>query len=642
MRGSGSGLCTVLLTVIGLTLSVVMTTSARAAGDRWALLIGVERYQREEVAPLRCSAGDVKGIARALEEACGFPADHIFILTSDATPDALPTRANITFRLDWLAGKVQPGDMFLFYFSGHGMLREGRSYLLTVESDARTAATLEDTAYPVGRLQQLLDRVAAGQKLSFVDACRNDPAASRADASNLLTEEFARSVAVRARGGAGAAESEGVATFYACKPGQRAYEWPGKGRGFFSYFLEQGLRGAAADAAGRVTLDGLEAYLAAQVPEASQREIGSRQEPWVERAGSNVGDLVLAQGQPRAPQTAIRELPTTATLRVTSEPAGATVTVDGAPSGTTPCDITVPLGAAVEKRVTVTVEKEGSAARKAEVTLYPGQVSEWADVKLEPLPAPLRPVVPPRAPSPAAPPGHAVKGQVWVSPVDGAEMVYVPAGEFLMGTDGAWGSTANEKPQHRVYLDAYWIDEMEVTVAQYRRFCQATGRVMLPAPSWGWQDDHPIVNVTWEEAAAYAAWAGKRLPTEAEWEKTARGTDGRDYPWGNEWDPRKCVHGHRSTLAVGSRPAGASPYGALDMAGNVWEWCADWYDRTYYRSAPKQNPQGPSSGRDRVLRGGAWRDSMADPSDCRGANRFYCDPGVRDGTFGFRCVRGAG
>jgi formylglycine-generating enzyme required for sulfatase activity len=243
----------------------------------------------------------------------------------------------------------------------------------------------------------------------------------------------------------------------------------------------------------------------------------------------------------------------------------------------------------------------------------------------------------------SVPPVSPQGGDLWVNPENGMEMVYVPAGKFLMGSpEGDKDALPNECPQRRVYLDGYWIDRNLVTVAQYRKFCQATGREMPPAPSWGWKEDHPIVNVTWDDAAAYAAWAGKRLPTEAEWEKAARGTDGRQYPWGNEWDPSMCAnsvgHSLSGTQPVGSYLLGASPYGALDMAGNVYEWCADWYDEKYYQSAPARNPTGPASGTLRVLRGGAW---IGDgPRSFRCAYRIGPCPACWDLIGGFRCARG--
>jgi formylglycine-generating enzyme required for sulfatase activity len=278
-------------------------------------------------------------------------------------------------------------------------------------------------------------------------------------------------------------------------------------------------------------------------------------------------------------------------------------------------------------------------------------------------------------------PGEKI-GDVRINSKDGAEMVWVPAGEFLMGStdeeiaqllkeNPGWKADwfAREKPQRKVNLDGYWIYKNPVTVAQYRKFCEATGRKMRDAPTWGWKDDHPIVNVTWHDATAYAKWAGGRLPTEAQWEKAARGTDGRRYPWGNDWPPPKGAgnfadkaltreapelakalseagfpplsdydDGYAYTSPVGSFPAGASPYGALDMAGNVWEWCEDWYGKDYYKSAPLTNPQGPGSGSYRVVRGGGWDSG----GYCRSAARDGLDPDGWDSGGGFRLVRSGG
>jgi formylglycine-generating enzyme required for sulfatase activity len=166
---------------------------------------------------------------------------------------------------------------------------------------------------------------------------------------------------------------------------------------------------------------------------------------------------------------------------------------------------------------------------------------------------------------------------------------------------------------------------------------------MPAALGWGWKEDHPIVNVSWVDAKAYCDWARVSLPTEAQWEKAARGVDGRKYPWGNEWDPGKCVNsvgGNRpgSTTSVGSILSGASPYGVLDMAGNAWEWCADWYDPNYYKMAPERNPTGPPSGQFRALRGGSWGNSYA--GYFRAADRFGCDPAGRNHGLGFRGASG--
>jgi formylglycine-generating enzyme required for sulfatase activity len=223
---------------------------------------------------------------------------------------------------------------------------------------------------------------------------------------------------------------------------------------------------------------------------------------------------------------------------------------------------------------------------------------------------------------------------------DGAEMVLVPAGEFLMGSE----DRDNEKPRHRVHLDAYYIDKVPVTNAHYERFVQATGR---RAPLYGkyseWNSStQPVVGVSWYDAEAYCKWAGKRLPTEAEWEKGARGTDGRKYPWGDQWDPSRANAENKlgKTAPVGSYPGGASPYGALDMAGNVWQWVADWYAKDYYQGSPERNPTGPSSGTAKVLRGGSWQNSSG---VLRSALRSDATPDYRDVTYGgigFRCARG--
>jgi len=226
---------------------------------------------------------------------------------------------------------------------------------------------------------------------------------------------------------------------------------------------------------------------------------------------------------------------------------------------------------------------------------------------------------------------------------DGAEMILIPAGEFIMGSPEGEGED-DERPQHTVFLDAFYIDKYEITNAQYKQFIEATGH---QAPNY-WDDEgfnqpnQPVVSVSWHDASAYAKWAGKRLPTEAEWEKAARGTDGRKYPWGNEWDGSECnsagnSDGYEYTAPIGSYPTGVSPYDVMDMAGNVWEWCADCYDRNYYSRSPQQNPKGPDSESWRVLRGGSW---YGNAHTLRCANRnFYVLSTLTNARLGFRCAQ---
>jgi formylglycine-generating enzyme required for sulfatase activity len=219
------------------------------------------------------------------------------------------------------------------------------------------------------------------------------------------------------------------------------------------------------------------------------------------------------------------------------------------------------------------------------------------------------------------------------------EMILIPAGPFRMGSE----KFEEEGPVHEVHLDAFYIDQYEVTNAQYKRFLEATHH--RPPLTWGKpgfnEPDHPVTGVSWEAATEYAAWVGKRLPTEAEWEKAARGTDSRLYPWGNKWDEGKCRSAAGKTLpmgpaSVGSYPHGISPYGCHDMAGNVWEWCSDWFMPDYYSQSAYRNPKGPLEGSWHILRGGGW-DSA--PNEVRTTIRRWGCPEGGYRCAGFRCAK---
>jgi formylglycine-generating enzyme required for sulfatase activity len=231
---------------------------------------------------------------------------------------------------------------------------------------------------------------------------------------------------------------------------------------------------------------------------------------------------------------------------------------------------------------------------------------------------------------------------------DGAPMVLIPAGEFMMGSrDGDLGMQDDERPAHSVYIDAFYIDQYEVTTARYATFFKVENRsepTFWPANAMNDHARKPVVGVDWSDATAYCAWAGKRLPTEAEWEKAARGTDQRFYPWGNAAPSEQranFIHccdfkAYGALTDVGSFEQGKSPFGAYDMAGNVWEWVADWYGENYYAKSPARNPKGPSNGEYRVLRGGSWYHV---PVLVRSALRAWLTATTRNDGIGFRCAQ---
>ncbi|MFN8488634.1 MAG: SUMF1/EgtB/PvdO family nonheme iron enzyme [Caldilineaceae bacterium] len=257
------------------------------------------------------------------------------------------------------------------------------------------------------------------------------------------------------------------------------------------------------------------------------------------------------------------------------------------------------------------------------------------------------------------PPANPITGTTWVDSRSAITLVYVPAGPFIMGSNITDTITyTDERPPHKVVLDGFWIMQTEVTNAQYAK-CVAAKACDNPNNDF-WEKpefaQHPVVNVNWTQASAYAAWVGGQLPTEAQWEKAARGPNGLIYPWGNAWDvsdaqPRlnfcdklcdnswkdsNVSDGYAQTAPVGHYPAGHSLYGALDMAGNVWEWVSDWYAADYYKSAPPANPPGPDTGSYRVLRGGSWSGNR---TVVRAADRYWYSPGNQGGNVGLRVVR---
>jgi len=319
-----------------------------------------------------------------------------------------------------------------------------------------------------------------------------------------------------------------------------------------------------------------------------------------------------------------------------------------------------------------------------EVTTDSGLPQKTAKPILTPTPAPATATKAPTA-NPTATPTPDWTGRTLISAIDGMTALFIQPGDFIMGSrSGDSKADEDEKPQHTVFVRGFWIDEMEITNAMFARFVEETDyetdaersggslvwsdkNEMVHTEAANWRhprgaesdiiglDGHPVVQVSWNDARRYCSWAGRRLATEAEWEKAARGTTGSRYPWGSQepaghlsnfadvnlpvyWADESVDDGFRYTAPAGRYPAGASLYGALNMAGNVYEWVNDWYGPDYYSLNEGTNPQGPKSGEVRVLRGGSWTSSG---EYTRSAFRLAQAPAESTDAYGFRCAQSA-
>jgi formylglycine-generating enzyme required for sulfatase activity len=262
----------------------------------------------------------------------------------------------------------------------------------------------------------------------------------------------------------------------------------------------------------------------------------------------------------------------------------------------------------------------------------------------------------------AQPSGNANAGDERTSSVDGMVQIYIPEGSFRMGGMDAW-TQPDEQPPHQVTIKAFWMDKTEVTNGMYKLCVQAGAceppRLLTSATRDTYYNnndyaDFPVILVRWRDANNYCKWAGRRLPFEAEWERAARGNDLRTWPWGDDRPDSSRAnfnYNMRDTMKVGSYPSGASPFGVLDLSGNVWEWVSDWYQQLFYENGPTFNPTGPVSpltGNLKVIRGGSWVDGEF---ELRVTNRGYTHGGddkapinselyngTTSNTIGFRCV----
>jgi formylglycine-generating enzyme required for sulfatase activity len=619
-----------LLTLLLAAGSAAGQAPPTESGESWAVVIGINAYQNERVPRLRYAVNDAHSVASALLR-LGFKPDRIVMLTdSEATKTRIETLLG-----DELRQRIGPADRLLVFFAGHGLtdrLRSGEEegYLLPVDGDP---GRLFGSAISMTALRQISDRLRARHILYVVDACYSGYALYNRSIATDLLDEMLRKPAIQ--------------ILTAGRQGDEAQEKGG--HGVFTDVLLRGLAGEAfGGGKGWLALDELGVWLKQRVYTESNR----KQLPQYGNL-SGEGQFVF-----------MRAGGAVGLLSVRSRVAGVTLFAGSQRLGTLqdsePVVSELPPGI-----YRLRAEKRGHRTWEREVRIPEYQRVE-VTIDIEPL---------------SGEPRTSLTGE------DGAEMVLVPAGPFWMGsteaevaaalkfcgtsTTGACGGgdlAQRGLPRRRVTLDAFHIDRYEVTNALFARFVTATTHrtnAEIAGSSWFWAlrdkgwgvepisnatwrsvdsksapppDDHPVVHVSWFDATAYCRWAGKRLPTEAEWEKAARGEEGREFPWGEQWAKNRANIANTvgGTTAVGQYPMGASPYGVLDMTGNVWEWVNDWYDVEYYKTGVAKNPPGPATGSLRVTRGGGW---FAPPIMSRASARWRGNPGLANNNLGFRCAR---
>jgi formylglycine-generating enzyme required for sulfatase activity/uncharacterized caspase-like protein len=562
------------------TKGVRINRLANNAGKRWAICIGINDYEDKSIIDLKKARNDASELGKVLKAFGQF--ERVYVMTDDQDPkgEDYPKLINIKRKLDYLKEFIDPADLVLFSFSGHGIANAANEGFLLMADSYRE--DFYGSSLKVKDIIQWLKNLGVKKSLLLLDACREHFQDGRAvNLNGLKAERFLR--------------AEVGAVFYATKAGWYSYEDAKGNFGVFTRCVIDGLIGRAdgnrtgGNGDGIVTFSELAAYVEEEVSNWALDE-SKQQKPYTMILGEKYGDLALS-----------------AYLNTGGE----------------------------IKRWDETGQDEKPDDKPAEV-----KAVEAKGIKVN----------------------KDDKGYWEADYGEGIVMVYIPAGDFPMGSNDG---DDDEKPMHNVYLDGYWLGKTEVTVRQFRAFVNETkyeteaekykDKENWENPGFNQEDNHPVVYVSWNDAVAYCKWLSKTkgitftLPTEARWEKGARGTDGRKYPWGNhepyengkyyanynpgQFDEDGCHY----TAPVGSYPQGASPYGLLDMAGNVCEWVNDWHDARYYESSPPKNPTGPVNGSYRVLRGGSWFDLGR---LCRSALRNRLEPANRYVDSGLRLSQG--
>jgi len=542
-------------------------------GEYWALIVGINKY--EHAPPLDSAVKDATGVREVLMQRYGFKRERVVELL-----DGQATRTNIESALFRMGQQAKADDSVLIYYAGHGQYDEdGRiGWWVPVEAQPKNPGTFITNA----SIRDYIEGMKAKHVYLVADSCFSGTLFGKARAMPPLNEQFfTRLYAKKSRWGLTSGGTEPVAD-------------AGKnGHSIFAYHFINLLK------------ENRDPYL---VPShiygqiapviANNAEQTPRSEP-LRNTGDEGGQFVfrLATGAAaKLPKASAPSAPTTVEAPDDPGPSAALTQAEQELK-------------ALEKQERQVEAQQKLAAVQQEIERKKQQIEEKKNAPIQEAR-----VRPPSAPGQT---GRESTGQ------DGARMALVPAGDFLYGND-----------QQRLTLPAFYMDQYELTTTRYAKFMQATGRAapqywatVVPV-SYG---DRPVVGVDWHDADAYCRWAGKRLPTEQEWEKAARGTDGRTYPWGNEeptqslasydWDGKRTWQGYATLATVESYDSGKSPYGIYNMAGNVWEWTSSDYD---------------SSGKSKVFRGGSWTSHAL---YLRSSDRYWYTATNRHYLNGFRCAQ---
>ncbi len=597
---------------------------------RLALVIGNAAYP---AAPLRNPVNDARGMAGTLRD-LGFEV---------IAYENIGQKAMIRGILDF-ADRLRLGGIGFFYFAGHGIRIQGQNFLVPVDAVIRSENDVPNEAVEVGPILTVMEEARNRLNIVVLDASRDNP--------------FAQAIGPAARGLAAMDAPTGTLIAFATAPGRISRD----GSGTYSHYAKALLQ-ALREPNLRIT------DLFKRVREEVQLSTQGRQIPW--ETSSLTGDFIItpptlgALQKPemtpgQAPDPIVKEILRSGSLLLRSSKEAVEIFLGDLRLGEAGprADLlaeNLPVGS---HRVRVTARRKGFKPwiRNLQVV---ADTRQRVEIELEAV-------------------DKVIQGK------DGSVMALIPGGEFWMGSPQEESRTipecekysdakerckewfAAEMPRHQVSLEAYYIDQTEVTNERFARFVEAkdyrttaerTGSSVIsrlkdrrlrfekvPGASWrapvgpdtSAQPNHPVVHITWEEARAYCEWAGKRLPTEAEWEKAARGTDGRRYPWGDTWDSTKvnAELKRETTTTVGSYRAGESPYGVLDMAGNVVEWTRSLY-LPYPYVATDGREHLVATGK-RTVRGGAW---AGFPWDLRTARRWDVNPAASNNLLGFRCAQ---